>query len=719
MYNLEAIKTELPYYQEIMLYYKINPCMVGQQKNGGESNNNRQICNQFFCFNYHNQNEKRRAIFDEETSSLAYQPIKCSYLTENKPCLNGEICKFAHTQNEINFHPIFYKTEPCQGCFFDSNSKFCPFYHSDEVSRKMILEKFKNKFMKEMSKTQQTNSPTSQNTFSLDNFKAKPCQMKGNHNPKVCEYYHHENDRKRPVSVFHYSPNMCEYAQNDQPCPNGDNCRLCHNKVEQLYHPEKYKKKFCLFHPHSIYKCEYGNFCSFAHSENEIQIELLHNLKKDEHFYLYKFKTVFCPYIYEHDRNQCVYAHNPQDYRRDPTQYQYSPVQCSYWSQRQIYSYEEGSCPKGMNCEHCHGWKELEYHPLYYKTKPCNNGKKCNKKDCPFYHQNTERRDARPNSQLTQTLLGPQNTQSFNQIKTNTMEIDQGFPFDSKKGKFGKSKESNYTRPIGLGYVPPSKGNEQQHGSYDPKKVKQLGDSSTRHTSNISSVYSPEEDQINQESKKKKGKGLSLQSKKEKSPSSISTKSDKPLAQLMKGMHIDSANIWEPSNKELKTGFDEFFSNFEFKKPVDETKADDSFESLHSLTVEKNFISSDKPTENEASNAFKKALFSKLIKNKLEFTIPHIKNANLSSETLKSFGPKDFGLLPQISTKDKEKIARIILDIQEGEAILSEINTIHEEPMGTSLPQNSGEESGIFGNFGTYDSNTDFNVNIFLQRNTY
>jgi len=693
--------------------------MVGQQKNGGDSNNNRQICNQFFCFNYHNLNEKRRPAFDEETSNLSYQPTKCSSLSENKPCLNGELCKFAHTQNEINFHPLFYKTEPCSGCFFDTNSKFCPFYHSDEISRKVILEKFKNKVMKEISKTQQGASPTSQSAFSLDNFKAKPCQVKGNHNPKVCEFYHHENDRKRPVSVYHYSPNMCEYVQNDQICPNGNNCRFCHNKVEQLYHPEKYKKKFCLYHPHSIYKCEYGNFCSFAHSENEIQIELLHNLKKDEHFYLYKFKTVFCPYIYEHDRNQCVYAHNPQDYRRDPIQYKYSPVQCSYWSQRQIYTYEEGSCPKLMQCDNCHGWKELEYHPLYYKTKPCNNGKKCNKKDCPFYHLNTEKRDTRPNSQLTQTLFGSQNLQSFNPSqKTSQMtEIDPGFSFDPKKGKFGKSKESNYSRPIGPAYIPSSKPSEFQ-GSYDTKKAKQFADSSTRHTSNISSVYTPEEDQINQETKRKKGKGLSLQSKKEKSPSSISVKSDKPLAQLMKDMQIDSANIWEPLKQDTKTAFDEFFSNFEFKKPVDETKEDDSFESLHSLTVEKNLISSDKPVET-SSDQFKKTLFSRLSKKGLESAIPHIKNANLSSEALKSFGPKHFESLPQINTKDKEKIARIILDIQEGEAILSEINTIHEEPLGTSLPQNSGDEPGLFGNYGTYDSNTDFNVNNFLQRHSY
>ena len=39
-----------------------------------------------------------------------------------------------------------------------------------------------------------------------------------------------------------------------------------------------------------------------------------------------------------------------------------------------------------MDCEFCHGWKELDYHPDKYKTMPCNAPQTCQKPDCPNYH---------------------------------------------------------------------------------------------------------------------------------------------------------------------------------------------------------------------------------------------------------------------------------------------------------------------------------------------
>lgn len=47
-------------------------------------------------------------------------------------------------------------------------------------------------------------------------------------------------------------------------------------------------------------------------------------------------------------------------------------------------------------CLKCHGWKESEYHPLNYKTKPCED-KKCNGNlECPFYHGNHDKRIVTP-----------------------------------------------------------------------------------------------------------------------------------------------------------------------------------------------------------------------------------------------------------------------------------------------------------------------------------
>lgn len=44
-----------------------------------------------------------------------------------------------------------------------------------------------------------------------------------------------------------------------------------------------------------------------------------------------------------------------------------------------------------MSCNFCHGWKELEFHPLLYKTKPCSNSN-CDKKDCFYYHNLNEKK---------------------------------------------------------------------------------------------------------------------------------------------------------------------------------------------------------------------------------------------------------------------------------------------------------------------------------------
>ena len=68
-----------------------------------------------------------------------------------------------------------------------------------------------------------------------------------------------------------------------------------------------------------MHNCEYGELCAFAHSEEEIAIDLLHKHKIDPlnaDFYMFFFKTVWCPWSHDHDKENCVYAHNWQDLRR-------------------------------------------------------------------------------------------------------------------------------------------------------------------------------------------------------------------------------------------------------------------------------------------------------------------------------------------------------------------------------------------------------------------
>lgn len=239
----------------------------------------------------------------------------------------------------------------------------------------------------------QTSFAKSIEFLDLSSFKTQPCSLKSQHNYKTCFFYHNSKDRRRMGSF--YSADLCEFAEkNIEMCPLGDFCTKSHNRLEQLYHPGKYKTKFCSNFPRSIQNCEYGIYCSFAHNENEILIDLIHNYDYDEDFFLFHYKTTWCPFnLTQHDKGLCVYAHNWQDYRRKPHLYSYEPLSCPNWNHNQIIvSYEEG-CPNNFACNKCHGWKENEFHPLNYRTKPCPNSNNCSRGfSCPFYHHVKEKR---------------------------------------------------------------------------------------------------------------------------------------------------------------------------------------------------------------------------------------------------------------------------------------------------------------------------------------
>ena len=79
-------------------------------------------------------------------------------------------------------------------------------------------------------------------------------------------------------------------------CALGDACTYAHNTVEKFYHPEMYKAKFCESYTNKSRVCEYGDFCAFAHNESEISITLIERFDRDADFYIFHFKTTWCPY---------------------------------------------------------------------------------------------------------------------------------------------------------------------------------------------------------------------------------------------------------------------------------------------------------------------------------------------------------------------------------------------------------------------------------------
>lgn len=136
-------------------------------------------------------------------------------------------------------------------------------------------------------------------------FKTMPCKITQPHNSKKCLYYHDANKRDRRRVPAFYTSEMCPNIQGGKrDCPQGDACIRAHNRIEDFYHPEKYKSKFCQSYPDKIDLCEYGSMCAFAHAESELSVNILERLERDVDFYMFHFKTAWCPFSdKEHQRD--------------------------------------------------------------------------------------------------------------------------------------------------------------------------------------------------------------------------------------------------------------------------------------------------------------------------------------------------------------------------------------------------------------------------------
>lgn len=374
---MSTVSQEDTQYMRVITEYLVRPCSAKHCPSAKK------------CFNYHTSAQKRRPPFKHDRS-LLYVDLFCNELCSGQVCPKGDDCNFCHTYEELIYHPAKYKTSwctlsACKGTLCENA------HYGTESARNGKQHSLENR------------RPT--NHLDLEKFKTEVCKIPGQHNPKHCIYYHSSKDRRRTCV---YSFELCPEADND--CPNGEMCDKAHNRVEQLYHPDKYKVKFCTCFPYKLEQCDYGEYCSFAHSEKDIKVKLIHKMKKDDSFYLHSFKTVWCPFTTPHDKALCVYAHNWQDYRRQPGVYKYKGTACPKWqSGTFILSYEEGGCDMMNSCDKCHGWKELEYHPENFRIRPCSLGKTCSKmQDCPYFHSFKDKRELIKPEDMAKPFSTPQ-----------------------------------------------------------------------------------------------------------------------------------------------------------------------------------------------------------------------------------------------------------------------------------------------------------------------
>jgi hypothetical protein len=114
---------------------------------------------------------------------------------------------------------------------------------------------------------------------------------------------------------------------------------------------------------------------------------------------MWTYKTCWCPIGSFHDWQECIYAHNYQDYRRDP-RLGYSTLVCPDWEKSNRSPDYKSRCPRGFACGFAHGAKEQLYHPGYFRSVLCNDhfhGKRCPRgRQCAFFHKKKEKRNSPP-----------------------------------------------------------------------------------------------------------------------------------------------------------------------------------------------------------------------------------------------------------------------------------------------------------------------------------
>lgn len=161
------------------------------------------------------------------------------------------------------------------------------------------------------------------------------------------------------------------------------------------------KRRFCASFP-NFDRCKQGSACPYAHGREEVlgavcteKEEAMDGVSSD--FFVWTYKTIWCPIGAFHDWQECIYAHNYQDLRRDP-RIGYSTKACPEWARANRAPEYASRCPRGYACGHAHGAKEQLYHPAYFRTILCNDhftGRSCPRgRACAFYHQKKERRQA-------------------------------------------------------------------------------------------------------------------------------------------------------------------------------------------------------------------------------------------------------------------------------------------------------------------------------------
>lgn len=230
------------------------------------------------CFHAHHQrNRRRRPVLSN--GRFNYVSTRCPTLERERTCPSGASCHYAHTAEEVVYHPSKYKTHMCayalgrdQAC--SEYGMHCAKAHGPDDKRDPVLSE------DEVSRNEE-------HAHFMFEYKTKPCE--GYSWDCNNRQYHSVKERRRLLVNIRYLPEPCpnvfvgqkwgspnvhcrdESGNRIDPVTCGEDeewrCFLAHTPNEIAYHPLVYKTVACeAFDRNHV--CE-GRFCPSSHGASD------------------------------------------------------------------------------------------------------------------------------------------------------------------------------------------------------------------------------------------------------------------------------------------------------------------------------------------------------------------------------------------------------------------------------------------------------------------
>jgi hypothetical protein len=239
---------------------------------------------------YHDYTDRRRKIFREINGFYNYLPVLCQQHKANSISNDPKIddCIYAHSENEIVYHSLTYKTSLCTKTDCDNNlcsnahnlsDDFRKIFEMDDKKAELMTLIEKSEFLRFSIKPYlfYMKLPTQ---FSLEDYKIHPCKLSGlcQTDPHMCMFYHDvKKEKRRPFKLFNLENEFCPNAKPGRDsefyphlCPRGDYCTKIHTRYEMLYHPQNFRKIQICTREKVNHRCKFWKTCYGIHPEDRV-----------------------------------------------------------------------------------------------------------------------------------------------------------------------------------------------------------------------------------------------------------------------------------------------------------------------------------------------------------------------------------------------------------------------------------------------------------------